>query len=64
MFYMFGRKLYLLIQGLNLISRWNVYKMLLNKVNRRICTLFFQNKHYMVPPRSLCQMESHLLPSI
>lgn len=30
-FYMVGRQLCLLIQGLNLVIGWNVYKMLLKK---------------------------------
>lgn len=32
---MVGRQLCLLIQGLNLVIGWNVYKMLLNKINKR-----------------------------
>lgn len=31
LFSLFRRQVFLLIQGLNLLSRWNVYKMLLKK---------------------------------
>lgn len=31
LFSLFGRQVFLLIQGLNLVSKWNVYKMLLKK---------------------------------
>lgn len=38
---MFGRQLCLLIQGLNLVIGWSVYKMLLNKINEHFFWFVF-----------------------